>query len=138
VSGTERFATALTCIDGRIHATVVAWIRRRLSVEHVDLVTAQGPDLVLAHGDDAWVSRLAESVGVSQRAHASTTLVIASHSECAAHPVPDPVHHDDLQKAVARFGPLCPGMELLTVHLGRSEGGWEVVESGAVRREAAR
>jgi hypothetical protein len=72
-------------------------------------------------------------------------LVIASHSECAAHPVPDSVHRQDLQKAVARLAPLCPGMDLRTVHVEHAEGAWTVVESGVdiggrpeARQEAVR
>lgn len=61
----------------------------------------QGPDRVLAHGDDDWVGRLAERVMVSHRAHGSTQLVIASHSDCAGHPVDDQTHRRDLRLAAA-------------------------------------
>lgn len=117
---TERFATTLTCIDGRIHDPLLGWVRSNLQVDAVDLVTVQGPDRVLAHGDDDWVGRLAERVLVSHRAHGSTHLVIASHSDCAAHPVEDDEHHRDLRLATARFTPLVPEMTVRVVHVRRS------------------
>jgi hypothetical protein len=118
---TERFATALTCIDGRIHDALRDRVRTVLQVDAVDLVTVQGPDRVLAHGDDDWVGRLAERVMVSHRAHGSTQLVIASHSDCAGHPVDDETHRRDLRPAATRFAPLVPGMSVRTVHVGRTE-----------------
>lgn len=135
----ERFATALTCIDGRIHECLRDWIQVRTGAGVVDLVTVQGPDRVLARADDAWVLRLADRVQVSHRAHGSTTLVIASHSDCAGHPVPDSEHHEDLQRAAARIGSLCPAMNLLTVHVESSgDGTWRVVETGGERVSADR
>lgn len=117
---TERFATALTCIDGRVHDPLRDWVRARLQVDTVDMVTVQGPDRVLAHGADDWIGRLAERVLVSHRAHGSTQLVIASHSDCAGHPVDDDEHHRDLYLAAARFAPLVPGMDVQTVHVGQA------------------
>lgn len=116
---TERFATALTCIDGRVHDPLRDWVRSRLQVDTVDMVTVQGPDRVLAHGADDWIGRLAERVLVSHRAHGSRQLVIASHSDCAGHPVDDDEHHRDLHLAAARFAPLVPGMDVRTVHVGQ-------------------
>ncbi len=128
MTGTERFAVALSCIDGRIHDALVCWIRHRLAVDVVDLVTVQGPDRVLAHGDDAWVARLVERVRVSQRAHGSTHLVVASHSDCAGHPVSDAQHRDDVASAVARLRPLLPGMGVVAAHISPTDGGWAVTE----------
>lgn len=135
---TERFATALTCIDGRIHDPLRDWVRGRLQVDAVDLVTVQGPDRVLAHGDDDWVGRLAERVLVSHRAHGSTHLVIASHSDCAGHAVDDDEHHHDLRLATTRFAPLVPGMTVQTVHVGRAAVVvWRPEETHAVRPAGA-
>ncbi|MEX2621008.1 MAG: carbonic anhydrase [Egibacteraceae bacterium] len=44
------FATAITCIHGRVHAPVTEWIRQRFGVDHVDLITAPGADAVCAYG----------------------------------------------------------------------------------------
>jgi hypothetical protein len=64
---TERFAVTLTCIDGRIQLPLQAWVRERLDVDVVDVVTVPGPDGVLTGGDDAGLQQLAEHVRVSVR-----------------------------------------------------------------------
>lgn len=125
---TESFAVALTCIDGRIHDALRDWIHHRFDVDAIDLVTVQGPDNVLANEDDAWVDRLAERVRVSQRAHGSTQLILASHSDCAGHPVPDAEHRRDVDREATRLRPILPGMHVTVVHIGQDGVRWTPVE----------
>lgn len=127
MSSDHRFAVAVTCIEGRIHEALRGWILDRLDIDTVDLVTVQGPDAVLAAGDAEWVDRLAKRVLVSHGAHGSTHVVLASHSDCAAHPVTDAEHRQDLALSAARLRPLLPAMEVVPVHVQQRGAGWEVV-----------
>jgi orotidine-5'-phosphate decarboxylase len=97
------FATAIACIDGRVHEPLVRWMRRRFGVDHVDLVTEPGADLVCAHGPADGLAALVDRVAVSARAHASRVLVITGHEDCAAHPVDEAAHRADIARAVARL-----------------------------------
>jgi len=44
----DTFGTAITCIDGRVHPPLVAWMQSLFSVAYVDLITEPGPDQVVA------------------------------------------------------------------------------------------
>jgi hypothetical protein len=98
-----RFATAVTCIDGRVHEPLAAWVRDRFRVDFVDLVTEPGADRVCAHAGEDRVAAVLERVAVSANAHASRTLVVAGHADCAANPVDDAQHRDDIRRAVLRL-----------------------------------
>ncbi len=125
--GSERFAVALTCIDGRIHDPLRAWALRTLSVDVLDLVTVQGPDGVMSSTDDEWIDRLADRVKVSRHAHNSIHLVVASHTDCAGHPVDEGQHHHDVGLAASRMRSLLPQMTVVAVHVAQVEHGWVVI-----------
>jgi hypothetical protein len=110
------FAAAVTCIDGRVHEPVTAWVRERFGVTYVDLVTQPGPDLALCCAAEARIQHLRESLGVSAEAHRSGALVIAGHADCAANPVSEEQHRDHLRRALNRaltWAP--PGMVVVGV-----------------------
>ena len=43
-----RFGTAVNCMDGRVQEPVLAWLKERYELEHVDMITEAGPDKALA------------------------------------------------------------------------------------------
>ncbi|HEX6967686.1 MAG TPA: carbonic anhydrase, partial [Micromonosporaceae bacterium] len=59
-----RFATVLTCIDGRIQRPLDEWVRQRLDVEYVDTITEPGPDAVVAGGGEQQLAALLRKVEV--------------------------------------------------------------------------
>lgn len=107
------FATAVTCIDGRVHAPLTEWVRERFDVDHVDLNTDPGADAVCAHGAPDHLDRILARVTVSTLAHASTTLIIAGHADCAANPVDNARHRRDIEAAVHRIRDLTASVEVL-------------------------
>lgn len=100
--GQPTFAAAVTCIDGRVHEPVIAWVRSRFGVSYVDLLTQPGPDLALCCAAEAQIGHLREHLGVSTDAHSSRALVIAGHADCAANPVSEEQHRDHLRRALTR------------------------------------
>ncbi|MFY1637816.1 carbonic anhydrase [Solwaraspora sp. WMMB335] len=114
----DRFATVVTCIDGRIHEPLGDWLRDRLGVDYLDMITEPGPDRLLAAARPAELDRLLTAIGVSERAHGSDTLVLAGHADCAGNPVDDGEHHTQLRRAAARLAVLLPGTRILAVHTG--------------------
>ena len=67
----ETFSTAITCIDGRVHPPLVAWMRGLFSVAHVDLITEPGPDQVVARTPERARELLRAKVALSVTGHAS-------------------------------------------------------------------
>ncbi len=77
------FATAITCIDGRVQQPVAAWCRDAWRVDFVDMVTEPGPERQLAQ---AWMKLLDLKMRaeLSAKAHGSRAVAIAGHAGCAA------------------------------------------------------
>jgi len=122
----DRFATLYTCIDGRIQRALETWVREHLGVEYVDTITEPGPEAVLATSGEQSLSQIVEKIGISQRAHGSTTLVVAAHSDCAGNPVSDEEHRNQLHQGLSRLAERLCGTKLLAVHAGRcGERCWE-------------
>lgn len=92
----DKFATAITCIDGRVQQPVVEWVRSRFNVRYVDLITEPGPDLVLAQGDADVVAWIVQRVLFSITHHNSQTVVLAGHDTCAANPVSKQEHFEQI------------------------------------------
>lgn len=95
-----RFATAITCIDGRVQVPVIEWIRHELGVDFVDMITEPGPDWVLAFEPDEKLAEIRRRVVISVNAHGSQKLIIAGHHDCAANPVSDFDHQEHIRRAV--------------------------------------
>ncbi|MDB1089428.1 hypothetical protein PJ985_17845 [Streptomyces sp. ACA25] len=112
----ERFATALTCIDGRIQRPLEEWVKSVLGVDYLDTVTEPGPDRVVSTADEAVLQALLDKVRVSGVAHGSTDLIIAGHSDCAGNPVSDDEHRAMLREAVGRSAARLPGVRVIAVH----------------------
>lgn len=115
----ERFATMFTCIDGRIQRPLDEWVKNHLDVEYLDTITEPGPEAVLATTGEQSLAVLLEKIAVSQRAHGSTTLVVAAHSDCAGNPVSDEEHRNQLRQSLSRLAARLPGTRILAVHAGR-------------------
>jgi hypothetical protein len=97
---TTTFGAALTCIDGRTHEPVVAWIRQHAGVDHVDLITQPGMDAVLGTCPDAQCAELRGRLQVSIDAHGSRIIAVVGHDDCAANPVPPDQHRQQVRDAV--------------------------------------
>lgn len=112
----DRFATILTCIDGRIQRPLDEWIKGHLAVDYVDTITEPGPDSLISTANEEGLATVVDKVRISQHAHGSATLVIAGHSDCAGNPVSDGKHQDQLRHAMARLAGSLPGTRILAVH----------------------
>lgn len=80
------FAVAVTCIDGRFHEPLTAWIRTRFDVEHVDLVTAPGAGAALAAEYPEVTQHVLHDLRPSLDTHHAAAVVIAAHADCAGDP----------------------------------------------------
>lgn len=96
----QRFATAITCIDGRTHFPVRQWLEEHFDVDYVDRVTEPGVDLILAEGTAADIAALREKATLSVTAHDSHLIVVVGHHDCAANPVAEEIHRAQIQRAL--------------------------------------
>lgn len=90
------FGAALTCIDGRITQVVADGLRRAWGVDHVDLVTAPGPEL--SARDEA--SPVWWALQVSVERHGARRTAVVAHTDCAANDVDLRTRREQVREAV--------------------------------------
>jgi carbonic anhydrase len=109
-----RFASAITCIDGRVIAPLLDWTLDRFDVDAVDVVTEPGVDASLPDLVDDLTRRLAPSIDK----HGSHQVVLAGHEDCAGNPVSETRHREHLARsAEALSTALGPAVDVLPVYV---------------------
>jgi carbonic anhydrase len=80
----ERFATAITCIDGRVQQPIADWMKLNTNVHFVDLITEPGPDKALSDGPVHVIDEVVRKVSFSILHHSSNVVALTGHHDCAA------------------------------------------------------
>lgn len=96
----ETFATAVTCIDGRVQRPVTDWVKINVNVDHVDLITEPGPDRAFSTGPRSLVEDMMRKVSFSVRHHFSKVVIVSGHDTCAANPVSREEHFEQIKDSV--------------------------------------
>jgi len=96
----HKFATAITCIDGRVQQPVVDWMKLHVNVEYVDLVTEPGPDLVLSEGTTYMIDDIVRKTRFSVERHASPVVAVCGHHDCAANGADKEKHVEQIEESV--------------------------------------
>lgn len=99
----DTFATAITCIDGRVQRPVTDWVKLQFNVHHVDLITEPGPDKVFSSGPSQLVDDMMRKVAFSVRHHFSEVVVLSGHDTCAANAVSKEEHIEHILDGVERI-----------------------------------
>ena len=58
----HKFATAITCIDGRVQQPITDWMKFQPTVHYVDLITEPGPDKLISGGSTYTVDDIVRKV----------------------------------------------------------------------------
>ncbi len=96
----DTFATAITCIDGRVQRPVTDWVKLHVNVDHVDLITEPGPDKALSSGPRAVVEDVMRKVAFSVQHHFSKVVILSGHDTCAANGVSREEHVEQILDGV--------------------------------------
>jgi carbonic anhydrase len=80
----DKFATAITCIDGRVQQPIVDWMKLHTNVHYVDLITEPGPDKLMGDESSPMLAEVVRKVRFSLQHHASTVVALSGHHDCAA------------------------------------------------------
>jgi hypothetical protein len=95
------FITAINCIDGRVQEPVTEYLKKKYKADYVDMVTAPGPNKILAEGDDSGsIVNLRNCVEISMKKHGSKILAVCAHHDCAGNPVDEEQQKKHLLQAV--------------------------------------
>ncbi|HKP37167.1 MAG TPA: carbonic anhydrase [Pyrinomonadaceae bacterium] len=96
----HKFATAITCIDGRVQQPVADWMKLYTNVHYVDLITEPGPDKVLSSESTFVVDEIVRKVKFSVQHHASAVVAICGHYDCAANDATKEEHIEQIIESV--------------------------------------
>lgn len=81
------FATAISCMDGRVQIPVIEYIKQNYRVDYVDMITEPGPNKILADNDDKTVlTSIKKRVLISLDRHKSKLIFVVGHHDCAGNP----------------------------------------------------
>lgn len=115
-----QFATALTCIDGRIQRPVSDFLMTRFGAAHLDKVTRAGMVKHLTASYDPATNLIIEDLETSLDGHGSTQIALVAHHDCAGNPVSDDAQQSQLTEAVAHFRRRYPAIEVIGLWLGEN------------------
>ena len=81
------FATAVTCMDGRIQIPVIEYMKNTFGAAYVDVITEPGPNKILSDNTDAsMIGSIRRRVAISVQKHGSKLIAIVGHHDCAGNP----------------------------------------------------
>ena len=116
-----KFATSISCMDGRIQIPISQWIKENYSVDYVDTITEPGVDKVVAGNSD--LESIKTKIGISINAHKSKLVVVSGHYDCAANPVSDNEHIDLIKKDIEIISSWNLGVDIVGIWI---DGSWKV------------
>ena len=93
-----KFATSVSCMDGRIQTPLTNWIKENFSVDYVDTITEPGIDKQVADNTD--LESIKIKVGISINKHESELIVVSGHYDCAGNPVSNEEHITQIKKGI--------------------------------------
>ena len=93
-----KFATSVSCMDGRIQIPLTIWIKENFSVDYVDTITEPGIDKQVADNTD--LESIKIKVGISINKHESELIVVSGHYDCAGNPVSNEEHITQIKKGI--------------------------------------
>ena len=93
-----KFATSVSCMDGRIQVPITNWIKENFSADYVDTITEPGIDKQVAGNTD--LESIKSKVGISIDKHKSDLVVVSGHYDCAGNPVSNEEHITQIKKGV--------------------------------------
>ena len=111
-----KFATVLTCMDGRIQIPVHGYLSKRFETGWIDTVTEPGIVKILAEGQPtALLDSIHNRVDISTCGHGSTQIAIVAHADCAGNPTEKGEQFIHLRLAYDRVKDAFPECEVTTL-----------------------
>ena len=127
-----KFATCISCIDGRVHLPLIQFIKDTYQIDFVDLITEPGADLVVGVRNPEKLPSIKDKVKLSLEKHKSELIILVAHGDCAANPVSADEHLGHLRRGMECLR----GWELNAdiVGLFVSDKDWSVDEFAVITR----
>ena len=110
----KKFATAINCMDGRAQLPVIEYLKKRLGVDYVDMITEAGPVKALAeNADQGFLESIRKRIRVSVDKHHSQAIAVVGHHDCAGNPVGKTEQLRQIERSLSVIGTWGLAAELL-------------------------
>lgn len=97
-----KFATAINCMDGRAQLPVIEYLKNKLGVDYVDMITEPGPVKALSENRDRGVlESIQKRIRVSLEKHHSRQIAVVGHFDCAGNPVSEAEQRRQINESLA-------------------------------------
>jgi carbonic anhydrase len=93
-----KFATSISCMDGRIQIPLNDWVRKNYSVDYVDTITEPGVEKKLTQNID--VEQIKSKAEISIFKHKSDLIIVSGHHDCAGNPVSKEEHISQIKESI--------------------------------------
>jgi len=113
-----KFATSVSCMDGRIQIPLVNWIKENYPVDFVDVITEPGIDKKIS--EDPSFNSIKAKIEISINAHKSQLIVVSGHYDCAGNPVSDNEHISQIKKGVEMISSWNLGVNVIGIWVDSS------------------
>jgi len=108
------FCTAINCMDGRVQAPVINYLKQRFNTDYVDLITEPGPNLILAENtSDGLVNSILDRLKVSVVKHHSIGIAVVGHHDCAGNPAAKENQVIQVKKSVEKIRKIYPTVDTI-------------------------
>ncbi len=100
----DKFATVITCMDGRIQLPVLNWIIENYDIDYPDVITEAGPIKIIAENEEAEViEAIKKRMDISIHKHHSKHIFVVGHYDCAGNPQPEEIQLEQIEKSIKRI-----------------------------------
>ena len=93
-----KFATSISCMDGRIQIPINDWIKKNHSVDYVDTITEPGVEKKITASID--IEQIKSKAEISIYKHKSDVIVVSGHHDCAGNPVSKEEHLAQIKNSI--------------------------------------
>jgi len=93
-----KFATSISCMDGRIQIPLNNWIKKNYSVDYVDTITEPGVEKKITENID--IGQIKSKAEISIFKHKSDLIIVSGHHDCAGNPVSREEHISQIKKSM--------------------------------------
>jgi len=88
-------------MDGRVQQPVADYLKKKLGVEYVDMITEPGPNLILAEQEnEELVASIMARIDISVNQHGSSCVALVGHYDCSGNPVKKQMQNQHIRRAV--------------------------------------
>ena len=95
-----KFATSVSCMDGRIQIPIISWIKANYMVDYVDSITESGVNRKLAEDHNYDPDAIKTEIDISVNQHKSSIIAVSGHHDCAANRFTDEAQVHQIRKGV--------------------------------------